>query len=107
MRENIGGSLSIDEMAARVNLSASQLTRLFTAALGITPHRHFKSLKLRKVQELVATTHLSIDQIGEKVGLLSRSHLVQDFKKEFGMTPSEYFLFSLSQQNWVKGRGRF
>jgi transcriptional regulator GlxA family with amidase domain len=107
MRENVTADLSLHEMAARVGLSAIHLTRLFKAELGTTPHRHFKSLKLRKVRELVETTFLSIDQIGEMVGLKSRSHLVQDFKKEFGMTPREHWLYHLSQDNWVKGRGRF
>ena len=106
MRENVGSEISVDEMAERAGLSVSRVTHLFTAQVGASPHRYFKSLKLELVKELLETTLLRMDQIAKRAGLKSRSHLEQDFKKEFGLTPRRYRMWRWSQDNWVRGRGR-
>jgi predicted transposase len=39
---------------------------------------------------LLTTTFLSVKEIVRRVGLTDESHFVRDFKRLYGMTPSEY-----------------
>jgi AraC-like DNA-binding protein len=39
---------------------------------------------------LLTTTFLSVKEIASRVGLADESHFVRDFKRIYGMTPSEY-----------------
>ena len=39
---------------------------------------------------LLTTTFLSVKEIVRRVGLTDESHFVRDFKRFYGVTPSEY-----------------
>ena len=45
---------------------------------------------MQQAKELLETTFLSVKEIAASVGLTSVGHFVTDFKKAYGMTPSDY-----------------
>lgn len=77
-------------MAASVNLSYSRLEHLFKAETGITPVSYLKKLRIEKARELLETTFLTNQQIIVKVGICDESHFIRDFKKAYGLQPSQY-----------------
>jgi AraC family transcriptional regulator, arabinose operon regulatory protein len=90
MRGNLHRPLSISEMANSINLSYSRLEHLFKAETGTTPANYFKKLRIEKACELLETTFLTSQQIIIKVGMHDESHFVKDFKKAYGLNPSQY-----------------
>ena len=45
---------------------------------------------MQQAATLLTTTFLSVKEIVRRVGLTDESHFVRDFKRLYGMTPSEY-----------------
>ena len=83
-------NFSLGKMAQSVNLSAPYFCNLFKSITGVSPARYLKSLRMRHATVLLSTTFLSVKEIARHVGLADESHFVRDFKRIYGMTPSEY-----------------
>jgi AraC-like DNA-binding protein len=45
---------------------------------------------MQQAATLLTTTFLSVKEIVRRIGLTDESHFVRDFKRIYGMTPSEY-----------------
>ena len=80
----------LGEMARSVNLSPSRFHNLFKTETGTPPYQYLKSLRLARARELLETTFLSVKQVMASAGLNNKSHFVKDFKKTYGMTPTQY-----------------
>ncbi len=87
---NLSHPLSIQALADNLNMSASRLQHLFKQEVGTSITKYIKNLRLDKARELLGTTYLSIKEIRVRVGLADKSHFFRDFRKEFGVSPSEY-----------------
>jgi transcriptional regulator GlxA family with amidase domain len=83
-------SLSLGQMAESVNLSPPYFCYLFKSVTGVPPARYLKSLRMQQAATLLTTTFLSVKEIVRRVGCTDESHFVRDFKRMYGMTPSEY-----------------
>ena len=85
-------AVQFSELAAMVNLSLSRLRHLFKKEVGVTPTQYLKEWRLRRAEQLLRTTFLSVKEVVDQLGLSTGSHFVGDFKKLYGMSPSEYRL---------------
>jgi transcriptional regulator GlxA family with amidase domain len=80
----------IDELAESVSLSVSQFEELFRQEIQISPIQFQKHIRFEKAKALLETTYLTVKEIGFEVGINDQSHFVRDFKKKYGLTPTEY-----------------
>src|SRR5215211_5516767 len=83
-------SLSLDKMAESVNLSPPYFCYLFKTITGVPPAKYLKTLRMQQAATLLTTTFLSVKEIVRRVGLTDESHFVRDFKRTYGVTPSEF-----------------
>ncbi len=83
-------TFTLGKMAQSVNLSAAYFCYLFKSITGVPPAKYLKSLRMQQSTVLLATTFLSVKEIVRHVGLADDSHFVRDFKRRYGVTPSEY-----------------
>lgn len=83
-------TFSLGEMAESVNLSPPYFCYLFKSITGVPPARYLKSLRMQQAAILLTTTFLSVKEIVRSVGCTDESHFVRDFKRMYGVTPSEY-----------------
>ena len=83
-------SFTLGKMAASVNLSAPYFCFLFKSITGVPPAKYLKALRMQQAASLLTTTFLSVKEIVRHVGLTDESHFVRDFKRLYGVTPSEY-----------------
>jgi AraC-like DNA-binding protein len=90
MRDDPTQRLPLSKMAQLVNLSRARLCYLFKSESGISASLYLKSLRMKEAAVLLSTTFLSVKEIMVRVGLGDESHFVKDFKKIYGMTPTEY-----------------
>ena len=83
-------TFSLGEMAESVNLSPPYFCYLFKTITGVPPAKYLKSLRMQQAAVLLRTTFLSVKEVVSRVGFTDESHFVRDFKRMFGVTPSEY-----------------
>ena len=83
-------SFTLGKMAASVNLSPPYFCYLFKTITGVPPAKYLKTLRMQQAAMLLTTTFLSVKEIVRRVGLADDSHFVRDFKRLYGVTPSEY-----------------
>ena len=74
----------------KLNHDYSSLSRLFSSVEGITIERFILKQKVEKVKELLFYNELSLSEIAFQVDYSSVAHLSSQFKKETGMTPTEF-----------------
>ncbi len=83
-------SLSIDEIASRVYLSASYISRVYKNYTGKTILDRLQSVRMKKALEFLQQPQYRIYEIGSLVGYESPSYFSMVFKKCYGMTPGKY-----------------
>ena len=83
-------NLDIPALAAVAGLSTFYFARAFKQSTGMTPHDFVVQCRLRRVQELLASTDLPLSEIAVAVGFADQSHCARRFRERVGMTPSRY-----------------
>src|ERR1700730_13715475 len=81
---------TVVEMAEPLNLSPSHLRQLFKAATGKSVMRYVRELRMRRAKELLDTSHLRIKEIVTEIGMTNVVPFLRAFKREYGLTPTEY-----------------
>lgn len=59
-------------------------------AAGYTPHEYLVAYRLMQAKQMLLTNQLSIEQIAELCGFHSASHFARAFRKNNGISPSEF-----------------
>jgi two-component system response regulator YesN len=89
-----------NRLAESLNLSVSRLRHLFKEQTGISFRTYLRQTRMKQAKRLLETSFLSIKEMTKQVGIGDVSHFVRDFKKEFGLSPTEYRKqFRLTQAN--------
>lgn len=90
MKHDLRRVLPLTKMARSVNLSPTRLCHLFKAETGTPPARYLRKLRMHDAATLLDGTFLSVKEIMARVGFSDESHFVRDFKRIYGMTPTQY-----------------
>ncbi|HXK16341.1 MAG TPA: AraC family transcriptional regulator [Polyangiaceae bacterium] len=90
MRENATRSLTVEQVARHVGMSASHFAHRFSAVARITPMRFLKQLRLEAARELMLGQSLRAGDAAVQVGYESPAHFTRDFKQAFGVAPAAY-----------------
>jgi AraC family transcriptional regulator len=90
MAEHVAEDFSLDELAARVELSKFHFQRLFKSAVGVSPSRYQINLRMNIARQLLRETKMSVVDVALEVGYTDPSHFAQLFRRETGLSPSEY-----------------
>ena len=90
MRGNLRFGLTPEALAQVVNLSPSRLHNVFKGETGMSPARYLKTLRLERAKALLEESFLSVKEIRVRVGIGDESHFVRDFRKAYGLTPTQY-----------------
>jgi transcriptional regulator GlxA family with amidase domain len=102
MKHDPRQSLTLSRLAQTVNLSPTRLCYLFKAETGTPPARYLRALRMQDATRLLVDTFLSVKEIIARVGFTDESHFVKNFKRIYGVTPTEY-----RRQNAVIDASRF
>jgi transcriptional regulator GlxA family with amidase domain len=90
MQADRAHSLPISEIARHVHLSPWHFIRLFKAETSVSPKRYLHQLKLKRAEELLGESFLSVKEVAANLGFGDRSNFSREFKKMSGLTPSEF-----------------
>ena len=106
IREHACNGLQVREVAEHVPISRSVLQRRFQAVVGRSVHDEIVRVQLRKAEELLRETDLSIGSVAEKAGFNHQEYMGAVFKSRTGMTPREYRRRFQSEGVATNGRTR-
>lgn len=84
MADTLETPLPLAELAACANMSERSLARLFQQELGVSPGRHYQTMRMTRARDLSVHTRLSIEEIALRCGFSSASGLRRAYLKQFG-----------------------
>lgn len=87
---DLEGLPSLVEIARQVGTHDKRLSSIFRRHLGMTVFAFVREQRVLKGQELLAQSHLSMQDIAELTGFSSACNFTTAFRERVGMTPSEY-----------------
>jgi len=90
MHENIEHKLTLADIAIQAGLSTSHLSLLFHKKTYYSPLQYLNHLRIQKACQLLDFTDMKINQISPKVGFEDALYFTRIFKKNMGLSPSEY-----------------
>jgi len=90
MEQNVRKPLSLSVIARHAAMSTRTLSRRFREQVGATPVQWIASARVRRAQQLLETSSLSIEQVATEVGFRSASVLREHFGGILGTTPLAY-----------------
>lgn len=79
---------SVESLSTELHVSRAQLFRKTKALLGVAPVELIRSIRLRKAQELLHNTDLTIQQVAYMVGFVSPSYFSKCYREHFGVNPN-------------------
>lgn len=87
---HITEEISLDHLEKEFYVSKFHISREFKKATGLTLHRYIVKTKLNLCKKLIEEGNAIVD-IARICGIGSYNNLFRAFKKEFGITPKEYY----------------
>jgi AraC family transcriptional regulator len=90
MAENVAEEFNLDRLAAQAGLSKFYFNRLFKSAMGVSPSHYYINLRMDAARRLLRETKKSVVEVALDVGYANPSHFAQLFRRETGLSPSDY-----------------
>ncbi|MBP5331090.1 MAG: response regulator [Lachnospiraceae bacterium] len=87
---NYTKNITLDDLSMAVNVSSYYLSRIFKENTGENFIDYLTRLRIDRAKELLATTSYSMKEIGIMSGYPDPNYFSKTFKKNVGVTPTEY-----------------
>jgi DNA-binding response OmpR family regulator len=82
--------LDVDFLAASVNMSRPAFYRKIKSVSNLSPYEMINLIKLKKAAELLNNSDYNINEVAAIVGYASTAQFSKNFKRQFGINPSQY-----------------
>lgn len=90
IKTNYSKALSLDEVSYYVNISPYYFSKIFKEGTGENFIEYLTNIRIEKAKELLNTTDYSMKEICVIVGYSDPNYFSRSFKKNVGVTPTEY-----------------
>ncbi len=81
---------NVEQLAADVGLSRSQLHRRMKEMTGVSTGKFVRDMRMKEAAHLIKLGTLNVSQVAYRVGFVDQAHFSTVFKKYYGMSPSDY-----------------
>lgn len=88
MNDRISEQLTVECLADELNMSVSSLKRLFDKYAGMSIHKYFLTLKIKKATVMLKHG-MSVSEVSDKLGFSSQGYFSATYKRETGKNPSQ------------------
>ena len=82
--------LSVQEVTEVTAITSTYFSRLFKEETGTTFIQYLTDLRMNRAKELLALPDVKVGEIAEQVGYTNYYHFAKTFKKQIGVTPTDY-----------------
>ncbi len=90
MQQSLARPYDAAALAESIQVSVSQMNRLFNRYRGLSPMRRFQQLRLEQARQYLVYSTLSIKQIARRCGFTDPDHFGRLFRQHTGQTPRAY-----------------
>lgn len=90
LNDHYAEAITLPSLAAALGISVSQLKRVFREQIGQSMVHYLTALRIGEAKRLIREGDLTFTQIAERVGIESIYYFSNLFKKQTGMSPTEY-----------------
>lgn len=87
---HLADKVTMETLTAEGGLSASRLTALFRAQVGLTPQQFLEQQRLARARQLLARTSHSVGSIAAEVGFENPFYFTLRFKRQTGLSPRDW-----------------
>lgn len=88
MEAHLEKTLSIPDIAAKLDVSQRQLSRLFRRYVHKSPVEYYRDIRLDRARGLVTQTELKFSEIAAASGFNSQVHFSRAYHQRFGLSPT-------------------
>lgn len=85
-------SVTVEEMAEKLNVSVSHFQRLYKKKFGISSYEDVIRARINLAERYLRTTAIGANEIAKLCGYENYEHFTRQFKTKTGCTPTEYRL---------------
>jgi len=101
---NINGQLSVDQLSQQLNIHRRQLERKFYSAIGLSPKKLSKIIRLQATLKMMMNNELtSLTSIAHEGEYYDQAHFIKDFKEFTGMSPKNFYADNLKMSSLFYG----
>ncbi|AYB42863.1 response regulator transcription factor [Paenibacillus lautus] len=90
IQDHYADPITLTEVARQFHFNASYLSSYFASYNGEGFSEYLNKIRLEKAMELLLTTELTISEISASVGYSDQSYFTKVFKKQTGISPSQF-----------------
>lgn len=87
---NLGASLSNSELASLCHMNTDYFIRRFRLSMRRTPVQYIQEQRVKRAEQQLLMTRLSLEQIAADNGFGSRSYFTRIFTRHTGVSPAAY-----------------
>lgn len=87
---NLDRDLSLQELAAQVELSGFHFAREFKASTGKSAHQYVLDQRMARAKDMLRRKGVSVQEIAAEVGFGSAVNFVRAFRQRVGVTPGAW-----------------
>jgi AraC-like DNA-binding protein len=88
MRDNLNKNISIEELAAILNVSYSTFRKMYKKYTGMSPNQYHLGLRIQKSKEMLLYSEKSVKEVAHDLGFESVHYFSRIFRKKEGIPPS-------------------
>ena len=89
IRENLSGSIVLEELCSHVGMSKYYFCRLFKSYTGMPPLQYINMLRCDRARHLITKGQMNITEAAHAVGIDNTSYFTKIYKKYIGVLPSD------------------
>ena len=90
LRQHFHEPVGMADLVRHVGFSRARMFDLFKAQTGLTPHDYLQRMRIKKAQEQLRQTKLSVTDIGLAVGFSSGQYFSTVFSRYTGVSPTRF-----------------
>lgn len=87
LRDHLAEPLSIEQLAARANMSPRHFARTFSQEVGLTPAKAVEKLRVDMARAQVEGSYLPLDKVAEQCGFGDTERMRRAFLRNLGLPP--------------------
>ncbi|GLR83434.1 helix-turn-helix domain-containing protein [Bradyrhizobium iriomotense] len=87
LESDLGGKLTLQDIAAELGLSVSHFSRAFRTSIGLPPHQWLLRQRVSTAKQLMANRNLTLADIALSAGFANQSHFTRVFSTVAGVSP--------------------
>jgi AraC family transcriptional regulator len=87
---DLGGTLSLQQIAVEFDLSVSHFSRAFRISTGLPPHQWLLRQRVKAAKQLMSVRDLPLSEIAISAGFANQSHFTKVFSAQVGVSPAAW-----------------